>query len=76
MNNHCRINGETCQQLLDEYTTLATLLLAQGYLTDINQVKPRLLVAVNERIVAAADWSTFPVQANDRIDVMAAVTGG
>jgi thiamine biosynthesis protein ThiS len=76
MNNHCRINGETCQQLLDEHTTLATLLLAQGYLTDINQVKPRLLVAVNERIVAAADWGTFPVQANDRIDVMAAVTGG
>jgi thiamine biosynthesis protein ThiS len=76
MNNHCRINGETCLQLLDEHTTLAAVLLAEGYLTDINQAKPRLLVAVNERIVAAADWSTCPVRADDRIDVMAAVTGG
>lgn len=76
MSIYCRINGETCQQLLDEHTTLASLLLAEGYLAEINEAKPRLLVALNEQIVPASDWNTQKVRADDRIDVMAAVTGG
>lgn len=62
------INGEGA--VVDESQSLAAVLAAREYSC------ARIAVAVNNEFVARADYDSFFLKADDRVDVVAPVAGG
>lgn len=76
MSLDCWINGEARSLALEAGACLRSVLEAEGYLQPGVAPRTRIIVARNEQLVPALRWNEEPVMADDRIDIVGAVTGG
>ncbi len=75
---HYWINGEIRSS--QSPLTLVDVLVSEGYLDENpggdEQKRGRFIVALDQCIVAAADWAASVVKPDSKIDVVGAITGG
>ena len=65
-------NGERVEVEAD---LLADAVAALGY-GESDRPTAKVVVAVNETFVAKADWPSYRLRADDRLDILAAMQGG
>jgi thiamine biosynthesis protein ThiS len=70
------VNGESVLLNQAMEYSLLTLLKSLGYLSDEYEKTAPFVVAVNQKIITAAQYRYTVLQEDDCIDILAAVTGG
>ena len=70
---HVFCNGERVRVDAD---VLADVVRALGFGEGCGDRERRVVVAVNETFVAKADWPSYRVRAEDRLDILSAMQGG
>ncbi len=70
---HVFCNGERVR--VDGHL-LADVVRALGFDQQAGGPERRVVVAVNETFVAKADWASYQVRAEDRLDILSAMQGG
>lgn len=70
---HVFCNGERVR--VDGHL-LADVVRALGFDQQAGDPERRVVVAVNETFVAKADWASYQVRAEDRLDILSAMQGG